>query len=654
MRCGPHTITVRSGRAPRSGLVQGIEPLQLVDFPRHHRRGRTPFWRPGTCASSAGLERAVNPMQTPSRWEDLLRALADAFGRDHLSQVAELLRPLKPKAWAETLLAVPEARHHPEVVLMLLHAFPDAPAGVFADLLSIFQPTPVPPREQTDLFGDTPDSWVQWPTVSPVPASRSEPLLSTTLLRLQQPDRTVRLTQPVARGAIAMLITKLGCIVDFTAIATMLAKWLEQIDSPAIWDELCHEFALTRSGEFLHKIWPRLSPRGAVEAIGRENWPWTLETWTHPDARGLWTAIVQSDAHPAVRGRALAKLLLAGYPSSPVDDLDVLAHAFAPLKDGTHLGGHPASTGLLRNIVEGANAELARRSAALGYALGAALAQPPPQRSADRARLVDLGLDCLTSGSATPASQVALVSAPLWREDEIARRRMADALGRLSEQRLADIFETAPFALCVALARSTRTPLLARASATWAALNQPEFQAKDADITGDPALLVSLYSQLMLAGIFGKTDRTSAARHVVIATITTYLRLGPPLGAYDEQTSPWFRLRDGLRHFCFHPNIVDAAYEHLVDKLLAAIQVRIVGAVGRNLEDLIRSAIRLADPRLKPIIRKGLQALGPQAAIQSEVENDAYFGYDWLVKVPERGERLGWALMMLQIEAAGP
>lgn len=521
----------------------------------------------------------MSSLQTPSRWTDLLRALADAFGQDQHSQVVELLRPLKPKGWAETLLAVPEARRHPEVVLMLVHAFPDAPAGVFADLLGIFQPTPCAPREQTDLFADPPDSWVQWPTTFPVPAGRSALLLLSTLRHLREPDSAVRRVQPVACGAIAMLVAKLSRIVDDSSIPSMLARWLEQVDSPAVWDELCHEFACARSGEILPRIWPRLSPQGVVEAIGCEDLPWALERWTYPDPHNLWTAIVRSDAHPAVRGRALAKLLLAGHLSPPVDDLDVLANAFAPLEDGSHLAGHTASASLLQKIVEGADAKLARKSTSLGYALGTALVAPPPKRSAPRTRLVDLGLECLASASAKPASLVALLSAPLWREDEVARKRMADVLGRLSEQRLADIFETAPLDLCVALARSSRTPLLARVSATWAALNHPEFQAKDADITGDPALLVALYSHLMVAGVFGKTARTPAAKQVVIATITTYLRFAPPLGAYDEQSSLWFRLKDGLHSFCFQPSVVDAAHEHLADRLLAAIQERIDGAV---------------------------------------------------------------------------
>jgi hypothetical protein len=590
----------------------------------------------------------VTLLSKPETWDELRRVLSEAFTRRDLAGVMQILRPMKPRAWAEVLLNVPAALSHPEIVLLLMHAFPDAPAGVFADLLGAFQAQPVAPREQTDLFGDPPAAWIEWPESARAPSGPPSLLLSSRR-HLGQFERANPLAQPVPPEAFALLIAKLGRIIDPTQqLPSLLAGWLDRVNTPTVWDAYCKEFGNTYRGEVIRQLWPRLSPKGAVEALGGERWPWLLDG-AHPNEVALWSELLRSTVtDAAVRGRALARLLRAGHAASQDPSLEVMVEAFVPLTDGTTLADSPAGADALAKIAASADEVLAGRSTVLGHSLGALLSRPPAQRSAARSRLVDLGICCLENANATTDSLVALLSAPMWHEDEIARKRLASTLGTLTNQRLATLFESVPFNLCVALARSRRTPLQVRLNAAWAAISNSSFEGKDADLSGDPALLAGLFSYLMGASMAEGMDIAAATKHVVIASLNTLVRLAPPLGAYDEQASDWSRLRQGLGSFA--RRIADVACEHLADRLLAAIDARVDGAPGRSVENLVHAAIRLADPRLKPAVQRAIRESEPQSPLREIDRDEAH----WLATVPQRHDRLGWALMMLGVEEATP
>lgn len=539
--------------------------------------------------------------------------------------------------WRPALLLgndVERLRSAPDFVGRLAQTRPDVPGHILAELCALFGSRVVQFRS---LSRDTEENAANLlPGFLLDVLSNMSSAIAPFWVTLRQTSVYAGLAEvqkSFLESAPASVGMKLASLEQRPQTVEAFRAWFETGARAEHWDGLVAVLAVQYGGLPVEAVWPRVTTETAA-LIAAAAWEADLSTplMPRPDLPGILVRIALSRASASVRAQALAGARRCSVQPPLIDDLDVLTLA---LMRSIENGRCPADTWpYVVELFEHSDDELlsARpwisRVGAAALDTAAEAGETAGPAGVERlARLCFKILAAKIDPSHGYHDGALWLSTRMWQEDEVRRRQLVDTLSKLGPDEVDSFLARMPERLVEQLARSGSTPPRIRARALLYALNSSAFDPKRCDVSGDPEALARACEGFKS---FDSSNFKATAEYLIRACINAFVRHLPSLAEMEEQSSPWFRLRESLRELLIaYPKLSTFASEHLAERLSGVLREFVNNRTSqRSTTDAscwIRAAGKLKDPRPMSVVRMHASALknaGLPAAIEEAVSND--------------------------------
>jgi hypothetical protein len=348
----------------------------------------------------------------------------------------------------------------------------------------------------------------------------------------------------------------------------------------------------------------------------------------HREAPLLMHRLTREAKNPVSRAWSAAYLLRRGEPVPAFEELEVQVHLVARL--GRE---QPGAAEQVEALLTADSRALCATQADLGRALHVSMHVAKAARdNALFQKAFNVWLVALEAHDGIEFTAPSILRDHVTVEDKVKLRKVAEKLARFSPGRRTHALSGLPLPLATAWARSPRTPFEVRVEAAWVALQSPDFNPRDCDLSTDPRLVMALLDRVELRpepAAAHPGGHTEALRALLRTTVNLLVRSPPSARELEEQDQPYFRLRVRLREWMLVSDklgaeLAESLREDLVDRVKNALREvhheheRLTVPLEKVAAWLRCSAV-LRDPRLLEVVKNlGKHLRGPERAHLSE------------------------------------
>jgi hypothetical protein len=334
----------------------------------------------------------------------------------------------------------------------------------------------------------------------------------------------------------------------------------------------------------------------------------------HREAPRLIRRLVCEAKAPRERTRAAMYLIMSGEQVMPFNELALQVALVAQQWPGDASAGVPWMVPQVEALLATDGATLCATSAPLGRALHRAMSIAKAAEREDLFRQAFEAWLLALKDSASIDSTSSILRDHVSVDDKVKLRQVAERIASLPPSQREKALRHLPVPLATAWARSPKTPHEVRIEAAWAALQDPDFNARDCDLSTDPRLVATLLDRVEIRREFGGGLRgpLGVLKVLLRATVNLLVREPPSSEELEEQAQPYFRLRQGLRMWMLAgdelgPELAESLREDLVDRVKNSLR-EVHHKDGQLTVHLkvtawLRCSAILRDPRLLEVVK---------------------------------------------------
>lgn len=293
----------------------------------------------------------------------------------------------------------------------------------------------------------------------------------------------------------------------------------------------------------------------------------------HREGPRLLERMVEEASEVGLRASAAARLLLEGRPVPKLEGLELRVRVVGRLKQAAGAQPRPELVEQVEAMLRAEPERLLVAGDTLGAALYNALgiARAVGREDLSR-RALEVWLVALEGSRGLDQASRLILHEHVPAGDEALRQRVAEALARLSAERLSEVLWRLPERLAEAWARSARTPRRVRLVALWVALHAPGLEAREVDLSEDGWLLAELLDRM--AASFERSR--PVLEELLRAAVRLMVRRPPSAAELREQTDTYARVSEHLRGWVLGPQ---------GPELCRLLRSELVEQVGRALRE---------------------------------------------------------------------